>query len=152
MRPTRDVCLSIAGSPDGLSSAPTWTIEIDREVSRLGIAVASAGDVNGDGYGDVIIGAEGYLVELGDIGSVFVYHGSPSGPGSSYAWAARGDPLTGALGKCVAGAGDFNGDGFSDIVIGDPLYENGQTDEGRVVVFTGSSDRPFGNARLDDRG
>src|SRR5688572_31195204 len=47
--------------------------------SDLGFAAASAGDVNGDGYDDVIVGAPTYDEGLVDAGKVWVYHGSPSG-------------------------------------------------------------------------
>ena len=45
--------------------------------------------------------------------------------------------------EAVAGAGDVNGDGYADVIVGAPLYENGQTDEGAAFVFLGnSSGRP----------
>ena len=47
----------IAGSAAGLSGAPDWRYESDRNRSRLGRAVAMAGDLNGDGYDDVVAGA-----------------------------------------------------------------------------------------------
>jgi hypothetical protein len=44
----------------------------------------------------------------------------------------------------VAGAGDVNGDGYADVIVGAPLYDNGQSDEGAAFVFLGgnSSGRP----------
>ncbi|MEE9269031.1 MAG: FG-GAP-like repeat-containing protein [Candidatus Krumholzibacteria bacterium] len=128
-----------AGSAGGLLAEPMWTAEIDHAVGRFGVSVASAGDINGDGYGDVVIGAEGNLDVLQDIGTVFVYLGSPSGPGSSPDWAAQGDVLEGAFGRAVSSAGDINGDGFGDLAIGDPHFDDGEANEGRVVVYMGSA-------------
>lgn len=128
-----------AGSAAGLPDSATWTLEINRAAARLGISVASAGDINRDNFCDILIGAEGYLLELDDIGSVFLFHGSADGPAPTPSWSARGDPLAGGLGRAVAGGGDINRDGYSDVVIGDPFYDGTATDQGRVVVFTGSA-------------
>ena len=45
------------GSAGGLSASPTWTAEGDQVNAFFGDSVATAGDVNGDGYADVIVGA-----------------------------------------------------------------------------------------------
>ena len=44
-----------------------------------------------------------------------------------------------SLGVSVASAGDVNGDGFADVIVGAPLYDAGQTDEGAAFVFLGSA-------------
>ncbi|MBK9274958.1 MAG: FG-GAP repeat protein [Flavobacteriales bacterium] len=126
------------GSSSGLSPAPDWTIEIDQASARYGRSVACAGDVNGDGYSDVIIGA--YLFDNGqaDEGRVFVYHGGPTGLGGTAAWTAESDQASAWFGYAVAGAGDVNGDGFSDVIIGSPFFDNGQTNEGRIFVYHGN--------------
>ena len=41
------------------------------------------------------------------------------------------------IGASVSTAGDVNGDGYADVIIGAPLYDNGQADEGRVLVYFG---------------
>jgi hypothetical protein len=115
------------GSASGLSYAPTWTIESQEQDAALGWSVASAGDVNRDGYGDAIVGTRGQE----SAGQAIVYLGSPAGPRSSRAWQTRGEP--GAFyGHASAGAGDVNGDGYDDVMVG----AWGQSSElGRAYVF-----------------
>jgi hypothetical protein len=43
------------------------------------------------------------------------------------------------MGYSVSSAGDVNGDGYSDVIVGAPKYDNGQTDEGAAFVFPGSA-------------
>jgi hypothetical protein len=124
----------------GLDTSPTWTLECNQEYARFGFSVANAGDVNGDGYGDVIVGAYGYDGGQIDEGTAFVYLGSDQGVPAVASWRFESDQAGASLGWSVATAGDLNGDGYSDIVVGAPNYDGGQMDEGRAFVFFGSSD------------
>jgi len=126
------------GSPSGLTAAPAWVLEGDRADANLGSAVATAGDVNGDGYADVILGAPGQ--DGGAIGSgrVLVYHGSPSGLTAAAAWVLEGDRAGANLGAAVATAGDVNGDGYADVIIGAPGHDGGVAGGGRALVYHGS--------------
>ena len=107
----------------------------------FGQSVAGAGDVNGDGYGDVIIGA--YLYDDGantNEGRAFVYYGSAAGllptPGSIPDDADQANAL---FGVSVASAGDINGDGYSDVIIGASGYTDGPNmGEGRAFVYHGN--------------
>lgn len=126
------------GSSLGLSSAPAWTAEGNQFMAYLGNSVASAGDVNGDGYSDVIVGATYYDNGEADEGKAFLYLGSASGLGSAV-WTAEGNQNGARFGVPSASAGDVNGDGYSDVVIGAPYFDNGETDEGRVFVYLGSA-------------
>ena len=60
--------------------------EVDQEGALFGIVLGTAGDVNGDGYADVIIGALGY--DNGQTDGDFVYFGSPSGLSNTRNWTA----------------------------------------------------------------
>ncbi|HJN75290.1 MAG TPA: integrin alpha, partial [Myxococcota bacterium] len=63
------------GSPAGLSTSPDWTAESAQAGAEFGDSVSSAGDVNGDGYADVAVGAHWYDGGQTDEGAVFVYLG-----------------------------------------------------------------------------
>jgi hypothetical protein len=118
-------------------------LESDQADALLGFSVAGAGDVNGDGYDDVIVGAYHYDAGEADEGAAFVFLGSPSG-------IANGDPSTAAaliqsnqagaeFGISVAGAGDVDGDGYDDVIVGARFYDDGETDEGAAFVFRGGA-------------
>ena len=65
------------GSSSGLESSASWVITGDRWINEVGKSVSTAGDVNGDGYADLIIG----MPAVGSSGSrVEIYHGGSSGP------------------------------------------------------------------------
>lgn len=94
---------------------------------QSGISVASAGDVNGDGFDDVIIGAPGLADFTAGSGSSYVVFGKKGGFATHFALSTldgqNGFRLTGGnledfSGRSVASAGDVNGDGFADLVIG----------------------------------
>jgi hypothetical protein len=121
------------------SGALAWTAESDQEDAAFGYAVGTAGDVNGDGYADVIVGAPGFDGGQLNEGRVFVYYGSSAGLGGLPQWTAEGGRTDAALGHAVGMAGDVNGDGYGDIIAGAPGFDNGQTDEGRAYLFPGSS-------------
>ncbi|MBK7952130.1 MAG: FG-GAP repeat protein [Deltaproteobacteria bacterium] len=118
-------------------------VESNQPGSEFGVSVASAGDVNGDGFDDVIVGATLYDLGETDEGAAFVFLGSPTGigngnPGTAHA-VLQGNQALAGFGRSVAGAGDVNGDGYSDVVVGSYVYDAGQPDEGAAFVFHGSA-------------
>jgi len=92
----------------------------------------NAGDVNGDGFDDVIIGAPLYDNGQTDEGRAYVYYAG-QWTVDQPAWTAESDQANAQFGYSVAGAGDVNGDGYSDVSL-EPIYDNGQTDEGRPML------------------
>jgi hypothetical protein len=127
------------GSASGLSTTAASTLECNQADASMGDAVASAGDVNGDGYSDVIVGAYRYDNGQTDEGAAFVFHGSASGLSTTAASTLECNQASASMGDAVASAGDVNGDGYSDVVVGAIGYDNGQTDEGAAFVYHGSS-------------
>ena len=127
------------GGATGLSTSPAWTAESDQDSAWFGYSVGTAGDVNGDGYSDVIVGAIGYDNGQADEGGAFVYHGAASGLSATAAWTAESDQDEADFGHSVGTAGDINGDGYSDVIVGAPWYDNGQSGEGRAFVYHGAA-------------
>jgi len=123
------------GSASGLSSKPSWIAEGGRKRAGFGSSSRTAGDVNGDGYADVIVGAPGYSHGQVSEGAAFVYLGSPSGLSSQPSWRAECDQANAACGISVASGGDVDGDGHDELLVGAFYYDNGQTDEGRVFLY-----------------
>ena len=151
---TSTSAFTYVGSPTGAVSLPTVTINGINAGDQFGYSVASAGDVNGDGYSDVIIGANGYIGGLGgntattgNLGAFFIYLGSATGLSTT---PAGGTPISGPqpgqgandgnFGISVASAGDVNGDGYGDVVIGGIGYNNGSgTYQGIAYVYFGGN-------------
>ncbi|RPJ59526.1 MAG: hypothetical protein EHM23_13765, partial [Acidobacteria bacterium] len=138
-QPAEGRALLYLGSATGLGSTHAWAMEGNQGMAWLGISVGTAGDVNGDGYSDVIVGASLYNGGQSGEGRAFVYLGSPGGLGLTPAWTADGDQVDAQLGGSVATAGDVNGDGYSDVIVGAEYYDAGQTNEGRAFLYLGSS-------------
>ncbi len=99
---------------DPLYSSPTTTIS-GSAGAWLGISLAGAGDVNNDGYGDLIVGSFMYGSQNG---RAWVYHGSASGVGTSAATTLPASHTAAWFGYSVDTAGDVNNDGYDDVIVG----------------------------------
>ena len=124
---------SFSNRVDGIIYRGTTTQE------GFGFAVSTLGDINGDGVDDFAIGAPGF-------GRVYVVYGETSGglslPGGPFLRTLDGsrgfiieDLALNGVGRSVAGAGDVNGDGIGDIVIGAPIPPNSNSNSKAYVLF-----------------
>jgi len=104
---------------------------------RLGWSVTGAGDVNGDGYDDIVAGAPGVSGSAVDRGSAYLFYGGQpmnGGPDLCMTGASAGD----RFGWSVAGCGDVDGDGDGDFLVGAPYNDGGQDNAGVSYLFLGS--------------
>jgi len=117
------------GGPKGLDPTPTASLE-GSDDEGLGACVASAGDVNGDGYGDVVVCPGNVVISS----SVFLYFGSSEGlvTTAPLLLTQTVQPTDGAM--VAAAGGDTNGDGYADVILG--------TLEQDVDVFEGRAGGP----------
>lgn len=130
-----------SGGPAGLGTSPIWSRSGGQAGAHLGFSVAGAGDMNGDSYGDFVLGEPGFdgtnkfgnpIVDAGLVRFEF------GGPGGIFAERTYTPTQSSLLGSSVAGAGDVNGDGYSDAIVGAPNASSNFTSEGAVRVFAGA--------------
>jgi hypothetical protein len=124
------------GSAGGLAATPSRVWMGAAPGGRFGAAVAGAGDVDVDGYADLLVGAPGFDGGESDEGAAFLFRGA-SPPPALPAWSAEGNQAGAAFGTSLAGLGDMTGDGFGEVAVGAPLFDNGYVDQGQVRVFAG---------------
>ena len=128
------VWIFLAG--DALDDEPDLVLNGEASGDRFGTSVEGCGDVNGDGWDDLVVGAPRNDIAGYSSGRVYIYFGGPQLDDQPDVY--LDGPREGALaGYAVAGAGDVNGGG-RDIVVGAPSTDN----DGRALVY-------FGGAELD---
>ena len=152
-----------------LAISAGFIIRGDAEDDRLGISVAAAGDINSDGYADLIVGAdygddgdtwagEAYVIwgqaNTTDgtlIGGRLVVDtttiGTAGNPGFT-GFIIQGDAEFDYLGTSVAAAGDVNGDGYADLIVGAP---GSDSNTGEAYVIWGQASKEYGSLANDGR-
>jgi hypothetical protein len=127
------------GTPNGISRTANWSAESNQANAQMGISVAAAGDVNQDGYDDIIVGAYAYSNGQAGEGAAFLYRGSATGLETNFSWSAESDQIGAQFGIAVAGVGDFNKDGFPDVVVGAPKFNTGNLRAGKIFLYAGNT-------------
>ncbi len=131
------------GSDAGLNATPRISLDNpgNQDSAFMGASVAGIGDINGDGYGDIVIGATDQDGNEAISGSAFVYLGNPEVVLDAPTFATPSDaPSSSRFGSAASGGGDFNGDGFSDFVVGAPGYVVGNEQPGAAFLYFGARD------------
>ena len=116
---------------DGATATLLYQVTGTSIADNLGNSVALTGDVNGDGFGDFIIGAR--LVDVGgntDAGSVFVF----SGIDGSLLLRVDGGNAQDNMGDSVTGGVDINGDGYTEVAYAAPFDDSAAILSGSVEV------------------
>ena len=104
-------------------------------LDAFGSTLNGVGDVNGDGAPDFLIGANGFEVPESKTGRAYLYSGSDG----SLLYHFEGEAVADRFGISVAGVGDTDQDGLSDVMVGAYLHEeNGLDNSGRVYVYKGN--------------
>ncbi|MBX3598442.1 MAG: FG-GAP repeat protein [Rhizobiaceae bacterium] len=147
---------------DTTNLAPTqgFIIQGDTANDYFGRSVSSLGDVNGDGIADLIVGADGGSDGGSGAGEAYVVFGrSNSNFGtltggrnvldtttlaSTQGFIIQGDTASDSLGFSVSGAGDFNGDGYTDLLAGAYNAKTGGVAYGSAYIIFGRSDGSYG--------
>ena len=116
----------------------------ERKFDDVGYSVAGAGDVNGDGFDDILIGAKGNFDGGTRAGQTYLIFGKPSGWTIDIDLSASdasfwGEDVEDNSGDSVAGAGDVNGDGYDDILIGAPSTWHIERNPGRTYLILGKA-------------
>lgn len=117
-----------------MNNVPDVTLTGASTGDRFGFSVSCAGDVNGDGFDDVIVGASGYNSGTFQ-GRAYIYFGGSSMNSTADVTMTGGAALN-YFGESVSGAGDFNNDGYDDVIVGANGYN---TNQGRVYLYLGSN-------------
>lgn len=125
----------------GADGSVLFTLSGSAAGDLFGSSCAGAGDVNADGHDDLIVGAPQTNVLLGR-GYARIFSGADGSVLRTLNGAAVGD----RFGAAVAGAGDLNGDGKDDVLVGAPQNDAGGVNGGAATAFSGATGNPLYSA------
>ncbi|MCY3002866.1 MAG: integrin alpha [Planctomycetota bacterium] len=127
-------------SASAVAQAPLYDFFSLTAGEQLGSAVAGAGDVNGDGFGDIAIGAERAAGFQPDAGVVRIY----SGVDASLIRELKGELTGDRFGHAIESLGDVDNDGVADLLVGAPLHDAFlAVDRGAAYIYSGATGVPI---------
>jgi FG-GAP repeat/RTX calcium-binding nonapeptide repeat (4 copies) len=129
-----------------LAASDGFIIQGNAVGDEAGWSVSAAGDVDGDGFDDLIVGAPDAGLGGTDAGAAYVIFGKVGATrgnidltslATHQGFIIQGDAASDHAGGSVSSAGDINGDGFADVLVGAPYGDNGGNGAGEVYVIWG---------------
>jgi hypothetical protein len=124
------------GGDSGLSPTPVATLSGENSGEEFGSSASAAGDVNGDGYDDIIVGAKAYDTYTG---RAYLYLGDTDGISTTAPITLSGENPYDWFGDAVGTAGDVNGDGYDDVLVG---ARKAADMTGRAYLYLGGASGP----------
>jgi len=131
----------VPGAP-GLPTKFNWSVQANRAHAVLGLMAEPAGDVNGDGFPDLLLGGPDFENNQLREGIAAVLLGSRRGLSREPAWTLESQNTHARLGNYGAGVGDLNNDGFDDLVIAQTPSGEAAQRAGGIWVIYGTASGP----------
>lgn len=121
-----------------ISTTPSLGLFAEASNDWFGQSVSNAGDVNGDGFDDLVVGAPYNDAVANAAGRAYVYFGGDPMDNTVDVFLEGAAQSNAHFGWSVAGAGDVNNDGFTDVIVGARLHGSGLSSAtGRAYIFFG---------------
>ena len=125
------------GSAAGIATTPSIVLSGEQAKGEFGRTM-TAGDINGDGYADVIVGAHGTDAGKGTHqGRVFIYYGGPKGIGATPSLVLTGENKGDEFGRTFDVV-DMDKDGVNDLLIGASGHTGNLTSQGKIYIYRGT--------------
>jgi hypothetical protein len=135
---------TVMNGRSGIVSQADSVFNADNAAMNFAGNLADAGDINGDGKADLLIGNPGY----GDEGAAFVFYAPFESTEVAPDAVFEGEEDGNLAGAAVAGVGDTNGDGYDDFMISDPSLDESHANQGVGYLYYGQSTRFSGTLGL----